>query len=71
MNVVIHDTSVFVDLAEGGLRELFFRLGICSMTTSAVVEEIKHESQQQLLERFTTGRALTDREKVRNTMRRK
>jgi predicted nucleic acid-binding protein len=52
MNVVIHDTSVLVDLAEGGLLELFFRLGICSMTTSAVVEEIKHESQQQLVEKF-------------------
>jgi hypothetical protein len=52
MNLVTHDTSVLMDLAEGGLPELFFQLGISSMTTSAVVEEIKYESQQRLVERF-------------------
>jgi predicted nucleic acid-binding protein len=52
MNLVIHDTCVLVDLAQSGLLEFFFRLGIRSMTTSAVVEEIRYESQRQLVEKF-------------------
>ena len=52
MNLVIHDTCVLVDLAQSGLLEFFFRLGIRSMTTRAVVEEIQHESQRRLVEKF-------------------
>lgn len=52
MRVAVKDTSVLIDLAEGDLMGLWFKLQIETHTTDFVLSELRKEAQWQHVSSF-------------------
>jgi predicted nucleic acid-binding protein len=52
MRVAVKDTSILIDLTEGDLLGLWFKLGIETHTTTLVLSELRRESQWQHVSGF-------------------
>lgn len=52
MKVAVKDACVLIDLANGGLLDAWFRLGIETHTTDLVVRQVKGDGQWQMISAF-------------------
>ena len=52
MKIIVHDASVLIDLAESGLLEVWFGLGLKPVTTSLILREVNRRNQKSKLQRF-------------------
>jgi hypothetical protein len=52
MKVAVKDACVLIDLANGGLLEAWFKLGVETYTTDLVLRQIKDEKQWAAVEPF-------------------
>jgi hypothetical protein len=58
MKVAVKDACVLMDLANGGLLELWFQLGIETFTTDLVLRQITQPAQRREVEAFVTSGCL-------------
>lgn len=52
MKVAVKDACVLIDLANGGLLDAWFHLGIETHTTNLVIQQLKSDRQWQLVSGF-------------------
>jgi predicted nucleic acid-binding protein len=52
MKVAVKDACVLIDLANGGLLEAWFQLGIETFTTDLVIRQVKTEDQWRVVSGF-------------------
>lgn len=58
MRIAVKDASILIDLAEGDLLGLWFRLGIETHTTDLVLREVKQEEQWRRVSPFVDAKLL-------------
>lgn len=58
MRIAVKDASILIDLAEGDLLGLWFRLEIETHTTDLVLREVKHEAQWRRVSPFVDAKLL-------------
>lgn len=58
MRIAVKDASILIDLAEGDLLGLWFRLEIETHTTDLVLQEVKQETQWRRVSPFVDAKLL-------------
>jgi len=58
MRVAVKDACLLIDLANGGLLEAWFQLGIETCTTDLVLRQVKADNQWQAVKAFVDASLL-------------